>query len=96
MVKTAITLPQDLFEVVLRLASERGVSRSSLVVEALRDYASRLEAEELTRSWNEVLAKMTEEEKQADLDFLHAAAKAAIARMDNEDGGWPQPDGQTG
>jgi metal-responsive CopG/Arc/MetJ family transcriptional regulator len=36
--KTAISLPDDLFEIAERLAAQRGISRSALYATALRAY----------------------------------------------------------
>ena len=53
--KTAISLPDSLFEEAERLAARRGVSRSQLYREALIDYVQRHDPETVTAEWDELL-----------------------------------------
>lgn len=47
--KTAISLPDELFHETERWTVTLGVSRSALIADALREHLARLEAESLTR-----------------------------------------------
>jgi len=53
-VKTAVSVPDPVFEAGERLAQRLGVSRSHLYAAALRAYLERHDDEEVTRRLNEV------------------------------------------
>jgi predicted DNA-binding protein len=53
-VKTAISLPDPLFEAAEQLARQLGKSRSQLYAEALREYLERRRGEDITRRLNEI------------------------------------------
>lgn len=53
--KTAISLPDPLFEAAERLAQQLGKSRSQLYTEALRAYLERHSEEAITRRINEIV-----------------------------------------
>lgn len=53
--KTAISLPDSLFEDAERLATRRGLSRSQLYQEALIEYVQRHDPETVTGAWDELL-----------------------------------------
>lgn len=55
--KTAISLPDDLFEAAEDLARELGVSRSQLYARAVADYVARRRDEEVTAKLNEVYSQ---------------------------------------
>jgi hypothetical protein len=68
--KTAISLPDPLFEVAEQTAQYMGVPRSKLFAIALEDYLSRHNGEMITQKLNEVYGKMTEEDlKEFDRDL---------------------------
>lgn len=50
--KTAISLPDSLFEEAERLATRRGLSRSQLYQEALIEYVQRHDPETVTAEWD--------------------------------------------
>ena len=62
--KTAVSLPDDLFEKVDQLAEELHLSRSRIFAEAVRDYIAKQKNEEILRTLNQVYSEAeTEEEK---------------------------------
>lgn len=52
--KTAISIPDPLFEAAERLARSQGKSRSQLYAEALQSYLERHHEDDITRRLNEV------------------------------------------
>jgi metal-responsive CopG/Arc/MetJ family transcriptional regulator len=52
--KTAVSLPDPLFEAADRLAQQLGKSRSQLYAEALREYLERHRDEDIRRRLNEI------------------------------------------
>jgi len=52
--KTAISIPDPLFEAAERLARSQGKSRSQLYAEALQSYLERHREEDVTRRLNEI------------------------------------------
>ncbi len=53
--KTAISLPDKLFAVVDKVASDKGLSRSALVAEALREYVNKHADSDLTTRINDAV-----------------------------------------
>jgi len=75
-VKTAISLPEDLFAQVEGLAAERHTSRSAVVALALREYVQRIETAEMVARLNEVYSEPLTDEEQTEQDaWLRLAAK---------------------
>jgi metal-responsive CopG/Arc/MetJ family transcriptional regulator len=68
--KTAISLPDPLFEAAERLARQLGKSRSQLYAEALRAYLERHRDEDITARLNEIYDA---EPELAELDPVLAA-----------------------
>ncbi|MDA3963418.1 MAG: ribbon-helix-helix domain-containing protein [Planctomycetota bacterium] len=54
--KTAISLPDDLFARADKYAQGKGLSRSALVAEALREYIDRHKSVDITKQLNEAIA----------------------------------------
>jgi hypothetical protein len=54
--KTAISLPDDVYDAVTRRASDLGVSRSQFLATAARHYLGELDAAVLTRQIDDALA----------------------------------------
>lgn len=52
--KTAISIPDDLFEAVSRIAKEENVSRSKVLVEAAREYLERRTNQKLLTALNQI------------------------------------------
>ncbi len=76
--KTAISLPDDLFAEVERLVATRGVTRSQLYQEALREYVQRHDPERITAAWDDLVAR----EGDATYGFGEAAAARALAEVE--------------
>ncbi len=53
--KTAISIPQGIFETAEKYAAKKGLSRSRLYTTAIKAYLDNLKAEEITRQLNESL-----------------------------------------
>jgi hypothetical protein len=75
--KTAISLPDDLFADAERLARELGKSRSRLYGDALREYVARHSAGSVTESLDRVCDAVESRE-----DFARAAARRTFARSE--------------
>jgi metal-responsive CopG/Arc/MetJ family transcriptional regulator len=71
--KTAISVPDALFEEGERLAQQLGVARSHLYTAALREYLKRHDADQVTRRLNEVYGN---ESSEPDRDLLKIASRA--------------------
>jgi len=68
-VKTAISLPQALFEEANEAARDMKVSRSRLIALALKDYLRQRENDRLLEQLNEAYADGLDEEDEAFLRF---------------------------
>lgn len=55
--KTAISIPDDIFEDADELAEEMGISRSELYSTAVAEYVAKHRAEDVTARLNEVYAR---------------------------------------
>lgn len=64
--KTAISIPKDLFDEVVKLASENKTSRSQLFSIAVKEYLERVESQKLLETLNKVYSK----EEKDDEKFL--------------------------
>jgi predicted transcriptional regulator len=73
--KTAVSVPDDLFRQADRLAKRQRKSRSRLYAEAIREYIARHDPDEITRRMNEV-ADATD----TSLDPFVAAATARVQK----------------
>ncbi|HEX6200611.1 MAG TPA: hypothetical protein VF150_10130 [Thermoanaerobaculia bacterium] len=76
--KTAISLPDELFAEADTLASRLGKSRSQLYAEAISDYVARHDAETITDRMNRVLDSVG----QAFDPALEAAALETLRRVE--------------
>jgi metal-responsive CopG/Arc/MetJ family transcriptional regulator len=76
--KTAISLPDDLFEAAERYAAKVDKSRSQLYAEALAEYLRRHGPEEVTAAMNAVVDRL-DDESQVD-QFVAAAARRTLER----------------
>lgn len=70
--KTAISLPDDLFELADEFARKTGRSRSEVYAQALREYLSRHAEDEVTERLNEVIREV---EKGLPRDLRRATAQ---------------------
>lgn len=74
--KTAVSVPNDVFEKAERLAKREGRSRSAVYSSALREYVARHSPDELTASIDVALAELGD---AAFSDgFVRAAAAATV------------------
>jgi predicted transcriptional regulator len=76
--KTAISIPDEVFEAAEKLARESGQSRSQLYSRAVREYVARHSADSITAALDEVFADGT----LADDGFSAAAARRVFERSD--------------
>jgi metal-responsive CopG/Arc/MetJ family transcriptional regulator len=67
--KTAISLPDALFEKAEQTAKYMGISRSKLFVSALEEYIIKHNGEMVTQKLNEVYSKINPNEFSRDLDI---------------------------
>jgi metal-responsive CopG/Arc/MetJ family transcriptional regulator len=77
--KTAISIPDDVFEAAEGLAEDLGRNRSELYARAVAEYVSRRRGEDVTRKLNEVYSRI-----EARLDpALEALQLASLAGEDS-------------
>lgn len=76
--KTAISLPDPLFETAERLAKRMKMSRSALFARAMEEFVNRNDPDDLTAEINLVLA----DEPQERDAFVDAAAAAMLRRSE--------------
>ena len=74
--KTAVSLPDDLFEQAERFARRARKSRSQLYGEALREYVARHSNDEVTEAMDRVVAEVGAERDPFDV----IAARRALGR----------------
>jgi metal-responsive CopG/Arc/MetJ family transcriptional regulator len=77
--KTAISLPDPLFEAAEQLARQLGKSRSQLYADALRAYLERHRDEDITRRLNEIYDA---EPELAELDPVLDALQLEVLRKE--------------
>jgi metal-responsive CopG/Arc/MetJ family transcriptional regulator len=75
--KTAISIPDDLFADAERLARELKKSRSRLYGDAVREYVARHAAESVTEALDRVSAEVAPADQ-----FAHTAARRSFAGSD--------------
>ncbi len=75
--KTAISIPDDVFEVAEQLARRTKKSRSQLFSDAVREYVARHAADEITEAMDRVCAEL----KPAPDKFAAAAARRTLERV---------------
>jgi metal-responsive CopG/Arc/MetJ family transcriptional regulator len=76
--KTAISLPDEVFENAERLASRLKVSRSELYARALQDYVRRHAPDAVTEAYDQVCGEL---ESQPDA-FARRAARTTFKRVE--------------
>lgn len=64
-IKTAVSLPEDVFAALDEAATEAQTSRSAVVTVAIREYLRRCESRRILRQLNEVYEEPSEEEQEA-------------------------------
>ena len=75
--KTAISLPDDVFDSAERLAKRLRVSRSELYSRALSEFLARHSPDEVTESWNSVVSDVGQAE-----DTGTGAARAIFEQVE--------------
>jgi len=76
--KTAISIPDDVFEEAERLASRLQTSRSQLYARALAEFVARHDEDRVTAAMNRVVDEVGTEIN----DFTRAAAHQALQRVE--------------
>ncbi len=76
--KTAVSIPNDLFEVAERLARRTRKSRSRLFSDALREYVARRSPDKVTESMDHALAEIGE---QTD-PFITSASRRRLEQVE--------------
>ena len=87
-IKTAISLPEDVFAAISARAAETRTSRSALIAEAIASYLARLGDEEFTHQMNDAVALLTDDEWDTELAQSRRASRRAFQRLNEMDGGW--------
>lgn len=77
--KTAVSIPDDLFKRTERLAERTKKSRSELFSDALREYLARHAPDEVTEAMNHVIAELKEEESD---EFVFCASRRVLERSE--------------
>ena len=81
--KIAISIPDSVFLDVKRLAEEQKRSRSEIVVEAVREYLTKLESRRIVDTLNEVYAAPeTDEERNARQAALDLYKRTVLEKED--------------
>ena len=76
--KTAVSIPDDIFEGVERLARQTRRSRSRLFSDALREYLARHAADQVTEAMDSVCAELGETKDS----FVSAATRRILERSE--------------
>ena len=76
--KTAVSIPDDVFEGAQRLARRTRKSRSRIVSDALKEYLARHAPDEVTEAMNRVCAELGDRNDP----FVSAAARRVLERSE--------------
>ena len=76
--KTAVSIPDDVFEGAERLARRTNRSRSRLFSDALKEYLARYTPDEVNQAMNRALAQIGEQEDS----FVSSAARRVLERSE--------------
>lgn len=76
--KTAVSIPDEVFEQAERLAHRAGKSRSEVYSNALREYVARHVPDEVTEAMNRVCAEVGDQDDR----FVTAAAGRILERSE--------------
>jgi len=79
--KTAVSIPDDVYTDAESLASRLKVSRSRLYADAVREFVARHDPEAITESWNRVIDELGD---QAIDPFVAAAAARTLEQVEWE------------
>jgi metal-responsive CopG/Arc/MetJ family transcriptional regulator len=78
--KTAISVPDDIYEEASKQAAELGISRSEFFARAARGYLEELASQSLTEQINEALEAVGDDDSNA---AAAAAGRAGLAGLDD-------------
>jgi metal-responsive CopG/Arc/MetJ family transcriptional regulator len=81
-VKTAVSIPDDVFEGGERLARQTKKSRSQLYGDALREYIARHTSEEITDAMNRVCLELERHPGEKRDEFVSLAGHRILERTD--------------
>lgn len=76
--KTAVSIPDDVFEGAERLARRTKKSRSRIFSDALKEYLARHSPEEITEAMNKAVAAIGDQKDS----FVSAAARRVLERSE--------------
>ena len=79
--KTAISIPDEVFQKAERLAQRLKKSRSQLYSEAVAEYTARHSDDEITESWNRALEEPGREDEE-EAAFVREAARRTLERTE--------------
>lgn len=79
--KTAISLPDDVFEAADALAKERGVPRSQIYVLALRSYLEQQRGDKIMEQYN---AYFADEKNELDSGLRRAQTRSLLKSTDGD------------
>ena len=83
--KIAISIPQDIFAAVDRLAKERKTSRSEIFASAVREYLRKIETRQIIQKLNEVWAQPLTQEEADTLKQMQESFRKIVEEEDFED-----------
>jgi metal-responsive CopG/Arc/MetJ family transcriptional regulator len=83
--KTAISLPDTLFDRAEQTAQYMGVSRSRLFANALEEYIARHDGEKITQKLNEVYEKVYDDDYYKEFEPISNAALESIRELTQSD-----------
>lgn len=79
--KTAISLPDELFEAVEKLVRSSKKHRSEVYAQALKEYVARHSEDEITASYNATIADLAEDAKEDD-EFRRFMVRRGMKRIE--------------
>jgi predicted transcriptional regulator len=79
--KTAVSIPNELFDVAERLARQSRKSRSRLFSDALREYVARRSPDKVTEAMDQALAGIGERSESND-SFVAAASRRRLEQSE--------------
>jgi metal-responsive CopG/Arc/MetJ family transcriptional regulator len=82
-IKTAISLPDDVFEGIDALARKLGTTRSGVIAAACRKFLLADSTQQLIAGWNAEADAMTDEEADAERSLLRAKFRRQVQLLDN-------------
>jgi metal-responsive CopG/Arc/MetJ family transcriptional regulator len=76
--KTAVSIPDDVFEQAERLAKREGRSRSDVFTSAVREYVARHAPDEVTEAMNRVCSEIGNQEDE----FVRGVGRRVLKRTE--------------